>query len=78
MYFQQKTIIYESRKFKLGMKNTFDQYPDCTPLNAKTLRALITQSLWKKGRMIIRKINDNKITHKRTYKAGEISRTFQN
>ena len=45
MYFQEKTIIYESRKFKLGMKNTFDQYPDCTPLNAKTLRALITQSL---------------------------------
>ena len=28
--------------------------------------------------LIIRKINDNEVSHKRTYKADEISRTFQN
>ena len=77
--------MYELRKFKLGTKNTFDQNPNCASLNAKTLRGLINQegendykSLSKKGRMIIRKINDNEILHKRACKADEISRTFQN
>ena len=78
MCFQERTIMYELRKFKLGIKNTFDQYPNCAPLNAKTLRGLINQSLSKKKRMIIRKVNDNEILHKRTDKADEISRTFQN
>ena len=59
--------MYELRKFKLGIKNTFDQYPNCVPLNVKTLRGLINQSLSKNGRMIIRKINDNEILHKRTF-----------
>ena len=78
MCFQENTVMYELRKFKLGIKNTFDQYPNCAPLNVKTLRGLINQSLSKNGRMIIRKINDYEILHKRTYKADEISRTFQN
>ena len=72
MCFQEKTNMYELRK------NTFDQTPNCVPLNAKTLRGLINQILSKKGRIIIRKINDNEILHKRSYNADEISRTFQN
>ena len=71
-------IMYELQKFKLGIKNTFEQYLNYAPLNEKTLRGLINQSLSKKGRMIIRKYNDNEILHKRTYKTNEISRTFQN
>ena len=71
-------IMYELQKFKLGIKNTFEQYLNCAPLNEKTLRGLINQSLSKKGRMIIRKYNDNENLRKRTYKANEISRTFQN
>ena len=55
MCFQEKTIFYEFQKFKLGIKNTFDQYLNCAPLNAETLKGLINQSLSKKGRMIIKK-----------------------
>ena len=65
MYFQKKTITYELRKFELGIKNTFDWYLNCIPLNAKTSRGLINQSLSKKGRIVIRKYE---ILHKRTYK----------
>ena len=78
MCFQEKTIMYKLRKLKLRVKNTFHQYPKCAPLNAKTLRGLINQSLSKKGRMIIRKYNDNEILYKRTNKAKKISRIFQN
>ena len=35
-------------------------------------------SLSRKGRMFIRKPNGNGILHKQTYKANEISGTFQN
>ena len=78
MCFQEKTIMYELRKFKLRIKNTLDRYLNSVPLNAKTLRGLINQSLSKKGRMIIRKYNDNETLNKRTYKANKLSRTFQN
>ena len=54
-------IMYELQKFKLGIKNTFEQYLNCAPLNEKTLRGLINQSLSKKGRMIIRNIMTMKI-----------------
>ena len=78
MCFQEKTIMYELRKFKLRIKNTLDRYLNSVPLNAKTLRGLINQSLSKKGRMIIRNYNDNETLNKRTYKANKLSRTFQN
>ena len=68
----------ELQKFTLKIKNTFDQYPNYAFLNAKTFRGLTNHSLSRKGRMFIRKHNDNGILHKRTYKANEISRTFQN
>ena len=48
------------------------------PLNANTLRGLINRNLSKKGGMIVMKHKDNEILHKRTYKANEISRAFQN
>ena len=76
--FKEKTIMYELRKLKLGIKNTFDQYPNCSPLNTKTLKGLINQSLSKKGRMVISKYNDNEVLHRRTYKANKVSRIFQN
>ena len=41
MCFQEKTIMNKLPNFKLGIKNTFDQYLNCAPLNAKTLRELI-------------------------------------
>ena len=74
-----RTIMYELEKFELGIKNTFDRYLNCAPLNARDLKSLINQNLSQKGRIIIRKYknNGNETLHKRTYKQTKFQEHFR-